>query len=146
MQRKSEEGFSYLYDSYAGALYSFINQIIPDVEICNNLLQEIFKNIWNNIDCYDPSKGRLFTWIIMIARNTAIDKKNGSDLQHSLKNQSTIIDLGFRKMNDEHRKLIDLAFYQGYSHEQIAEALDIHLWKVKTRIRSALIQLRTILS
>lgn len=162
LRQKDNQGFSYLYDHYAGALYGIINQIVTDTEISNDVLQETFVNIWRRIDTYDESKGRLFTWMLNIARNAAIDKTrskgfqqgqrqvplDGESVQPSVK--PGIDDFGLKKiilrLKDEQRLLIDLSYFQGYTHEQIAKALDIPLGTVKTRIRSALTQLRALLS
>lgn len=163
LRNKDEEAFSYLYDHYAGALYGVIRQVVQEVETSNDVLQESFVNIWRRIEQYDESKGRLFTWMLNVARNAAIDKKRSKGFQQSLKQFSIgdgetvqipvrpgVDDYGLKKMlmklKDEHRQLIDLSYYQGFTHEQIAQALDMPLGTVKTRIRSALTQLRALLS
>jgi RNA polymerase sigma-70 factor (ECF subfamily) len=162
LRRKDDEAFGYLYDHYAGALYSVIRQIVGDVEVSNDVLQEAFVNIWRRIDQYDESKGRLFTWMLNVARNAAIDKTRSKGFQQSSKVQPLmdsdgvyasvkpgVDDYGLKrvlaKLKDEQRLLIDLSYFQGYTHEQIAKALDIPLGTVKTRIRSALTQLRNYL-
>ena len=154
---------SYLYDNYAGALYGVVKQIVTDLEVGNDVLQEVFVSIWRKIDTYDPTKGRLFTWMLNIARNAAIDKTRSKGYQQNLRQQPLvdddimhaavrpgIDDYGLKKvlfkLKDEQRMLIDLSYYQGFTHEQIAKALSIPLGTVKTRIRSALTQLRTLLS
>ncbi len=162
LRRKDDQAFGYLYDHYAGALYSVIKQIVVDGEVSNDVLQETFVNIWRKIDLYDESKGRLFTWMLNISRNAAIDKTRSKGFQQSSKLQPIVDgdgvhpsvkpgvdDYGLKKvllkLKDEHRLLIDLSYFQGYTHEQIAKALDIPLGTVKTRIRSALTQLRSYL-
>lgn len=164
LRQKEEVAFSYLYDHYSGALYGVVKQIVPDLEQANDVLQEVFVNIWRKIDSYDASKGRLFTWMLNIARNAAIDKTRSRAYQEGLRQQplmddTTLVnavvrpgidDYGLRKqifkLKEEHRLLIDLSYYQGYTHEQIAKALNMPVGTVKTRIRSALTQLRTLLS
>jgi RNA polymerase sigma-70 factor (ECF subfamily) len=162
LRRKDDQAFGYLYDHYAGALYSVIKQVVGDGEVSNDVLQETFVNIWRKIELYDESKGRLFTWMLNIARNAAIDKTRSKGFQQSSKLQPIldgdgvhtavkpgVDDYGLKKvllkLKDEQRLLIDLSYFQGYTHEQIAKALDIPLGTVKTRIRSALTQLRTFL-
>ena len=162
LRRKDDQAFGYLYDHYAGALYSVIKQIVVDGEVSNDVLQETFVNIWRKIELYDDSKGRLFTWMLNIARNAAIDKTRSKGFQQNSKLQSIVDsdgvyasvkpgvdDYGLKKvllkLRDEQRLLIDLSYFQGYTHDQIAKALDIPLGTVKTRIRSALTQLRTYL-
>ena len=163
LRQKENQAFSYLYDHYSGALYGIINQIVADTELSKDVLQETYVNIWRRIDTYDASRGRLFTWMLNIARNAAIDKTRSKGFQQSQRQISLadgemipaivrpgVDDLGLKKMilklKDEQRLLIDLSYFQGFTHEQIAKALDIPLGTVKTRIRSALTQLRALLS
>jgi RNA polymerase sigma factor (sigma-70 family) len=164
LQMQDEKAFSYLYDHYSGALYSIINQILPEKETASDVLQEVFTNIWKKIDSYDPAKGRLFTWMLNVARNASIDKVRSRSYRDSSKNQpfpddvnSNAIqsvrmitdDYGLRKLvsrlRAEQKVLIELSYFQGFTHEEIAKSLNIPLGTVKTRIRSALIELRTML-
>jgi RNA polymerase sigma-70 factor (ECF subfamily) len=164
LQQRSEKAFSYLYDNYSGALYGIIHSIVTDTETANDVLQDVFINIWRKIESYDPSKGRLFTWMLNVARNAAIDKIRSKGFRDSLKNQPlsenvdisvssavnpAINDVGLKKviskLKEEHRVLIDLSYFQGFTHEEIAKAMSMPLGTVKTRIRSALIQLRTLI-
>ena len=163
LKDKNDQAFSYLYDNYAGALHGVVKQIVTDGEMCNDVVQEVFVSIWRKIDSYDASKGRLFTWMLNVARNASIDKVRSRNYQQSMKQQPIddnelshpvvrmgIDDFGLKKvlskLKDEHRMLVDLSYYQGYTHEQIAKALNIPLGTVKTRLRTALMQLRTMLS
>jgi RNA polymerase sigma-70 factor (ECF subfamily) len=161
LRKQNDEAFSYLYEHYSGALYGVIKQIVSDAELCNDVLQETFVNIWRRIDSYDETKGRLFTWMLNIARNAAIDKTRSKGFQQSQRQipldgetiqpsvKPGIDDYGLKKLilklKDEQRLLIDLSYFQGYTHEQIATALHIPLGTVKTRIRSALTQLRALM-
>lgn len=162
LKSKDDKAFSYLYDNYSGSLYTVICQVIDDVEAANDVLQEVFINIWRKIETYDPAKGRLFTWMLNIARNASIDVLRSKSYQNSLRNQTldgdgtnqlvsamqpaNIDNIGFRKvverLKKEHRVLIELAYFKGYTHEEIADIEGIPLGTVKTRIRNALIQLR----
>jgi RNA polymerase sigma-70 factor (ECF subfamily) len=165
LQERNNQAFSYLYDNYSAALYGIINGIVNDAETANDVLQDSFINIWRKIESYDPSKGRLFTWMLNVARNCAIDKVRSKGFQNSLKNQSlpenvdvtvngavtgpNVDDVGLKKvltrLKSEQRVLIDLSYFQGFTHEEISKMLNIPLGTVKTRIRSALIQLRTMI-
>ncbi len=162
LKAKDQQSFSYLYDNYAGALYSIVLQVVPDKDLASDVLQEVFVNIWRKIESYDSAKGRLFTWMLNVARNLAIDMVRSKSYQNSQKNQAmpendffdkagnsiqlSVDNIGLRKMvnklKSEHRVLIDLAYFKGYTHEEIAEIESIPLGTVKTRIRSALTQLR----
>jgi RNA polymerase sigma-70 factor (ECF subfamily) len=165
LKQRSENAFSYLYNHYSGALLGVISSIIVDMETASDVLQETFVNIWKNFNSYDASKGRLFTWMLNIARNASIDKTRSKGYKALRKNQSlednvlrsagnavtnpSFTDFGLKKilsnLKEEYRVLIDLSFFQGYTHEEIAKALSIPLGTVKTRIRTALIQLRTMI-
>lgn len=161
LRNRNDEAFSYLYEHYSGALYGVVKQIVGDAELSNDVLQETFVNVWRRIDSYDETKGRLYTWMLNIARNAAIDKTRSKGFQQSQRQipldgevaqpsvRPGIDDYGLKKMilklKDEQRLLIDLSFFQGYTHEQIATALHIPLGTVKTRIRSALTQLRALM-
>ena len=163
--QQNDRAFSYLYDNYSPALFGVISQIISNKEAAADVLQDVFVNIWKKISLYDASKGRLFTWMLNIARNAAIDKLRSRSHQDSLKNQpltenvNTITansvvnpqqnDIGLKKqvgkLKEEYRVLIDLSYFQGFTHEEIAKILNLPLGTVKTRIRSALTQLRTMI-
>ena len=162
LKSRDRKAFSYLYDNYSSSLFTVIAQLVNDIEIANDVLQEVFINIWRKIDSYDPVKGRLFTWMLNIARNASIDTLRSRSYQNTRKNQSlqdnnewtesgkpgsvNIDNIGLKRiverLKKEHRVLIDLAYFKGYTHEEIAQIEDIPLGTVKTRIRNALMQLR----
>ena len=163
--KQNGQAFSYLYDNYSPALFGVINQIISNKEVAADVLQDVFVNIWKKIGLYDDTKGRLFTWMLNIARNAAIDKLRSRSYPDSLKNQpltenvntikaNSVVnpqqnDIGLKKqvgkLKEEYRVLIDLSYFQGFTHEEIAKILNLPLGTVKTRIRSALTQLRTMI-
>jgi RNA polymerase sigma factor (sigma-70 family) len=165
LRQRDEKAFSYLYDNYSGALNGIIFSILPEKETASDVLQDVFVNIWKKIESYDTMKGRLFTWMLNIARNAAIDKLRSRGYKDSLRNrpiqdsnneslttvitQPVIEDVGLKKilqkLKSEQRQLIDLSYFQGYTHDEISKALNIPLGTVKTRIRSALITLRTMM-
>ena len=163
MRLRDEKAFAYLYDHYSGALYSVVNTVLNDTELANDVLQTVFVNIWRRFDSYDATKGRLFTWMMNIARNAAIDELRSKSFTNSRKNQPipenneitgaftgpAVQDSGLKqvlgKLKQEWRVLVEMAYYQGYTHEEIAKALDLPLGTVKTRIRAALVHLRTLL-
>lgn len=165
LKERNDQAYSYLYDNYSGALYSIIKQIIIDnSELAGDVLQEVFINIWRKIETYDQTKGRLFTWMLNIARNASIDTLRSKSYQNSQKNQElpdnvykgtnpnhqitqmNVDNLGLKKVLEklkaEHRVLVELAYLKGFTHEEIAEMQGIPLGTVKTRIRTALLQLR----
>ena len=161
LNEQSNDAFNYLYDNYSGAIYTIISQIVTDKDIASDVMQDVFVNIWRKINSYDATKGRLFTWMLNIARNAAIDKIRSKGYKDSQRNQPiaegenrgmimssnpAVSDVGLKKvlmtLNEEYRKLIDLSYFQGFTHEEIAKMLGIPLGTVKTRIRTAISQLR----
>jgi RNA polymerase sigma factor (sigma-70 family) len=163
LKQRSQQVFSYLYDNYSGALHSIIQNIVNDEELSNDVLQEVFVKIWKQIDSYDSSKGRLFTWMLNIARNASIDTIRSKGYQNSRQNRELTEDvyssggssemktehIGLRKLvhslKEEYKVLVELSYFQGYTQDEIANMLGIPLGTVKTRLRTALIQLREII-
>jgi RNA polymerase sigma-70 factor (ECF subfamily) len=164
LKEQNNDAFNYLYDHYSGALFTIINQIVPDKDTASDVLQEVFVNVWRKISTYDETKGRLFTWMLNIARNAAIDKvrskgyrdnqrtqpiAEGENIGMAMSSNPVVNDVGLKKvlttLNEEYRKLIDLSYFQGFTHEEIAKILGIPLGTVKTRIRTAISQLRTMI-
>jgi RNA polymerase sigma-70 factor, ECF subfamily len=158
----NKDAFSALYDNYSRALLGVIKKNVPDNEIAEDLLQDSFVKIWNNRRMYDSSKGRLYTWMLNIVRNTSIDylrsRQNKMDEKiqrtentvHELNRTGNIeqnIDrIGIKNIVDslkeDQRKLIDLAYFEGFTQEEISDTLGIPLGTVKTRMRAALMILR----
>ncbi len=166
LQKKDQRAFNYLYDNYAGALYGVVIRIVTVKEYADEVLQNVFVKVWNHIDAFDPERGKLYTWMINITRNTSIDYIKSKSVQNEQKNQSlpNIVDakenhnftvsghvdhIGFKNvLNDlkaEWKELIELAYYEGYTQQEIAVKLDIPLGTVKTRTRGALLELKRIL-
>lgn len=165
LKSKNREAFSYVYDHYANALFGVINRIVQSEEIANDVLQEVFVKIWKNIEFYSADKGSLFTWMLNISRNSAIDEIRSKGYKNETQNQTledyvTTIDstesvqakvdhIGLKdvinKLKPEHRVLIDKIYFEGYTHEEASEELQIPLGTVKTRIRAAIAQLRQVI-
>lgn len=151
-----------LYDMYSAALLGVISRIVINPEIAEDLLQETFIKIWNSAENYDHTKGRLFTWMINVARNLSIDKLRSKDFRNATKNQDIennvdFIDsqkkitfnadtLGLRDMvtalKPEFNNVLDMVYFKGYTHVEAAEELNLPLGTVKTRIRMAIMELR----
>ncbi|WP_276482841.1 RNA polymerase sigma factor [Paraflavitalea pollutisoli] len=159
LKQRTQQAFSYLYDNYAATLNGVILGIIQDPEVSGDVLQEVFVKVWRQIGTYDPSKGRLFTWMFNIARTTSIDmlrsrEWKNSQRNHSLDDAHTDLpekrgigeEMGLRKMisglREEHKVLVELNYFEGYTQEEISGMLNIPLGTVKTRMRAAIVQLR----
>ena len=161
---RDEHGFNYLYDNYSGALYGVIFRIVRYEVEANEVMQDVFVKIWNSITSYDAKKATLYTWMLNIARNSAIDRLKSKSFQNDLKNQSIPdfvndnaalsteqihefheVQKGVNSLRDEYKILINKAYFGGLTQEEISEELGIPLGTVKTRTRAALSELKNIL-
>jgi RNA polymerase sigma factor (sigma-70 family) len=164
LQGRNQQAFSYLYDNYAGALNGVITKLVEDRELAEDILQEVFVKIWNNFSSYDATKGRLFTWMINITRNLTIDtlRSKGYKKQQKISSDENSVSnyaesgavekfdtLGIRKqlvnLKPEQKVIIDLAYFNGYTQDEISKEMGIPLGTVKTRMRSAILELRKLL-
>jgi RNA polymerase sigma factor (sigma-70 family) len=165
LKQKNEKAFEYLYDNYSNALYNVVLPVVPDEEFAKDVLQKVFVKIWNNIESYQTDKGRLFTWMMNIARNAAIDFTRSKDGKYGQKNfsltdyvntndnrtQSVNIEtIGISQfllaLPADMKNVLDLVYLKGHTHEEAAELLQMPLGTVKTKVRNGLIELRKKLS
>lgn len=162
LQEHDNKAYQYLYLNYRGALYNVILQLIPDRETASDVLQEVFATVWQKIGLYDKSKGRLFSWLVRLTRNAAINKLRSKVYKSQQKNETLdnyvhsieqgmtayndINKIGLRqqvhKLKEDYKNVIELSFYSGLTQQEIAKVLQIPLGTVKTRLRNALIELR----
>lgn len=150
-----------LYDNYSDALYGVILRMVESEAIASDVLQESFVKIWQNSRSYDPSKGRLFTWLVRIVKNKSIDAIRKTRRKEEIQSELKIVHKNDRSdssdptlnndlntvlsnLDKDQRNLIEHAYILGYSHPEIAEKFDIPLGTVKTRIRNAMKELRSI--
>jgi len=160
--QKDQQAFSYLYDNYAGALNTVILKMVENKELAEDVLQEAFVKIWNNFENYDKSKGRLFTWMLNVTRNLTIDTLRSKSFKKQQKisgdenSVSSVEDtkagidkfdaMGLRKqvsdLKEDQRSIIDMAYFFGYTQDEISKHLGIPLGTVKTRMRTAITELR----
>jgi len=151
-----------LYDMYSSSLYGVISRIVIDTATAEDVLQDTFVKIWNSFGSYSADKGRLFTWMVNIARNLSIDKIRSKDFKNQNKNQElennvTFIDeqrntvykpelLGIKDLVEtlkpEQKSILDLVYFKGYTHVEAADELGVPLGTIKTRLRMAIVQLR----
>lgn len=165
IRSQSEAGFRILYDNYSPALFSVLVRIVKRKDLADDLLQDTFVRIWKNIDGFDPSRGKLFTWMLNIARNLAIDHlrsfgHRNLSLQSSLEcpslrkrltgsaaaGESEVESDDFKRkalgLDPKCAEVIEMTFFRGWSHAQTAEILKLPLGTVKSRTRRALRMLK----
>lgn len=160
LKAKDQKGFDLLYTRYSGSLYMIALKIVHQEAIAQDVLQDSFVKIWKHIASYNASKGSLFTFILNITRNTAIDKTRSLAYQHELKGftlKDDIMDsrdatyqqvehIGVGKfveaLSPPYKQLINYVYLQGYTHKQAATALHIPLGTAKTRLKKAITQLQ----
>lgn len=162
LKDRSESAFAYLYDNYSAALHGIIFRIVGDGDRASDVLQDSFVKIWKNIDSYERGKGTLFTWMLNIARNSAIDANRSKHVKYQIQMNEQVVDnhnkvdptasldiIGLKetvsKLRPEYRKVIEFIYMQGFTQQEFADEFGVPLGTVKTRTRSALQELRTLL-
>ncbi len=159
IKARDKIAFDYLYKQYSAALMGVASRIHPKPEIAEEVLQESFMKIWKNIESYDPTKGRLFTWMLNITRNTAIDftrLKNYNYSNHiddklvdTVDNETSSLNIDtldlpeiIKNLNPEHLQVLQIIYFKGFTHSEAAEELGLPLGTIKTRLRAAITKLR----
>jgi RNA polymerase sigma factor (sigma-70 family) len=159
LKLNQKAAFEYLYENYSGALYGLIYKVLKDEDKAADVMQDVFLKIWKKIGDYDTSKGSLYTWMMNIARNAAIDlyRKEKNVFNIDIDGETRTIDglqqenpdintMDLRnivdKLTPERKILLDLVYLQGYTQQEAAEKLAIPLGTAKSRIRTALEDLK----
>lgn len=152
-----------LYKMYAPALFGIIKRIVKFDEVAEDVLQDTFVKIWKSIRLYDPSKGRLFTWMANLAKNLAIDQIRSKSATNTSKTDdifsisSEVLDhksyfhlnideIGIKNLllslKSDQKRIVDMIYFQGYTHIQTSEILNIPLGTIKTKLRLSILALR----
>ena len=148
-----------LYDRYSPLVYSVALRVLGDTGIAEDVLQDVFMQLWENPELYDSSRGNLGAWLVVIARNRAIDvlrrRKPNSNLEDvivSVNHDMSAAADRSRAMNKvrevlgempgPQRKALELVYFEGLSHTEIASKTGEPLGTIKTRIRAGLLSLR----
>jgi len=162
LREKDKAALELLYNRYSGALYGVIKRVVKNNDIADELLQDVFLKIWNRIDGYDASKGRLFTWMLNVARNQAIDKTRSREISKESKtgglenlvgkvdkrefSEQPVDSIGVSEsllqLPEEQKFVVEHLYFKGYTQSELAEEFNIPLGTIKTRLRIAMIQLR----
>ncbi|MEO0468132.1 MAG: sigma-70 family RNA polymerase sigma factor [Bacteroidota bacterium] len=162
LQARDKQALTEIYRRFGGNLLGIIHRIVGDQAVAEDVLQEALVKVWRNADRYDASRGQLFTWLLNICRNAAIDKlrsrefkrqrvtdgidrsfqQAGSEPAYSLNPDLIGLRDWVKKLDQKYVEIIDLVYFSGMTHVEAAEALALPLGTVKTRIRSAISELR----
>lgn len=162
---KDKSAFEYLYEHYSGALYGVVSRIIQKEEVAEEVLQDAFLKIWDKIESYDPEKGKLFTWMLNLTRNLAIDKMRSKEIGKEGKTKGIdnlvnridrrefteqgVDSIGvkdiLKRLSEDQKFVVEYLYFKGYSQSELAEEFNIPLGTVKTRLRLAMNQLRSII-
>lgn len=166
LTQKDKNALQYLYDHYAAALYGVVLRIVKSEAVAEEVLQDAFVKIWEKIEVYDSQKGTLFTWMMAITRNLALDKLRSKGYKQTQKTDdientvhitdpkhSTEINtenIGVKDMlnelHEDQRFVVEMLYFEGYTQSELAKEYDIPLGTVKTRLRAAIIKLRHFIS
>lgn len=155
-----QQAMSVLYDRYANVVYGVALRVLRDAAASEDVLQDVFLQLWRNPDAFDASRGSLAAWLAVISRHRSIDRLRKRHPETDIENciivgspdlrDETERNLVIEKvravlaeMNPNQRSVLELAFFQGLTHQEIAEKTGEPLGTIKTRIRSGLLQLRT---
>ena len=156
LKRRDKGGFALLYNRYAANLYGIICRVVQSPEAAQDVLQDAFVKIWVNIDAYDPAKGALFTWLLNVARHTAIDYLRAHKRRHDQDDLDTVdryvyyepavdgigLEPLLASLPFQSQLLIDHFYFMGCTQEQVAQTFGMPLGTVKTRLRAAIRHLR----
>ena len=154
-----QEAMAELYDRYSSIVYAVAMRVLGDTAAAEDVLQDIFMQLWRNPGAFDASRGGLAPWLAVIARNRAVDglrKRRRQDdiedvtlsvapdlaLQADRSRVSEKIRSVLKDMPVPQRSALEMAYFEGYSHSEIAQKTGEPLGTIKTRIRAGLMLLR----
>jgi len=162
LRARDKKTVEYLYEKYSRALLGVIFRIISDQDIAEEVFHDAFIKITRKIDSYEESKGRLYTWMANICRNSAIDKLRSKEISQSSKTngiddfvyglesqsgtEEHVEGIGVKELmnelNEDQKFVIEYIYFKGYTHSEISEEFEIPLGTVKSRVRAALLVLK----
>jgi RNA polymerase sigma-70 factor (ECF subfamily) len=154
--------FEHLYNRFAGAVYSLINRITGSPHTAQDTTQEAFLSIWRNAGEFDPSRGRARSWVLSLAHHKGVDAvrrlrvRSADMLDEGVRMNPSPDPVEFAMravaqgqvrqalmaLSREQREAIVLAYYGGYTQQEIAQRLQVPLGTVKTRVRDGMARLR----
>lgn len=161
---RDQKAFMTLYERYGNLVYSLALRVVRHQIMAEEVTQDVFLKIWQQPTRWNPALGQFSSWLLTITRNAGIDRLR-KERRHWRPEQE-LVDAAFQvgeesvidenaywydgliltrllqQLPPEQRQLIELAFYQGYTHSELAENLHLPLGTVKTRLRTGLQKLR----
>lgn len=161
-----EQALSALYDRYRLILFGLILRILHSQPEAEDVLQEVFLQVWRRASDFDEARGRPFTWLVTLARSRAIDRlrslgsrdrtaqEAARDVPESISDaaedavkseQGEIVRRALQELPEEQRRTLLLAYFEGLTQSEISERLNTPLGTVKTRMRSGMMRLRELL-
>lgn len=143
-----------------------VYRILNNDDVAEEVLQDAFLRIWDKIESYDPARGRLFTWMLNITRNLAIDKTRSKEISKDRKTDDidvlvnkidrkeqaelNVDFIGLKevlgRLSEEQKFVVEYLYLKGYTQSELADEFKIPLGTVKTRLRAAMMELRQILN
>ncbi len=163
IQAGDQDAMSALFDRYGTMVYSVALRVLKDTGEAEDVMQDIFVQLWKNPGAFVSGKGSLAGWLVVVARNRSIDMirrrrptdpvelfslPSSTNLAREAERNSLLAKIRgvMGSLPDEQRKSLELAFFEGLSHSEIAEKTGDPLGTVKTRIRLALTSIRKALT
>lgn len=159
-----QAAFGELYDQLAPRVLGLIRRLLKDHAQSEEVTQEVFLEIWQTATRYDSAKGGASTWILTMAHRRAIDRIRSSqstrdrDTRIGIRDfpteydsvaesvevtiESERVKQAMERLTELQRQAIQLAYYGGYSHSEVADLLKVPIGTVKTRLRDGMIRLR----
>jgi RNA polymerase sigma-70 factor (ECF subfamily) len=154
-----QSAMAQLYDRYSGIVYSVALRVLGDTGAAEDILQEVFMQLWRNPDVFDANRGSLPGWLAVIARNRAIDalrkRRPEDDVSEVVVSVEPDLIQGVEwnralekirgamsNIPAQQRSALEMSFFQGLTHQEIAEKTGEPLGTIKTRIRAGLLALR----
>ena len=148
--QRDESALSALYDRYSGLVFSEAKRVLGDTGAAEEILQDLFYQIWRTAERFDAARGSLAGWLLVAARNRALSE-NGVSLKVDLESTAAQnillhkVRLVMGSLPEGQRQALEFAYFEGMSHTEIAEKTGQPLGTVKTRIRSAMEKLKQVL-
>lgn len=161
---RDQSALSELYQQFSGLVYSIAMRVVQNAVLAEEVTQDAFLKVWDQPENWDPNRGRFVSWLLAITRYTAIDRlrrEQRRPLQHAVElddsrlGQRGLVDdpqwqegrelrALMERLPAEQVEVIELAFFQGLSHSEMADYLNLPLGTVKTRVRLGLKKLKAL--